>query len=224
MNTLIEDVRTSFEREVEERGATSPIQILTSEDTFPPGFREMREYYTQRITAYTRRGYRHFAGSDMPDDADRCIELTGEVMLDPIMTMLFEAFCDGVQVGQRVHLVAMADEFDRWEPLFFDDDFREQSHLMAAGFSDDRDVAEYFMNYLADGLGSLIHATGYAHSDAHHNKVWDIWVMLSTATISASYVAGHRMGDQWREREMITDLEIALEGGPDGIQPAGEDD
>jgi hypothetical protein len=92
---------------------------------------------------------------------------------------------------------------------------------LGAGFADDEEVCEYFADYLMGGINHLAHVTGFAHAEVDPAKVWDLWVMGSTACICAGFMAGDKLGTTWRERDVLDGIAMATEEAPVG--PTGED-
>lgn len=224
MSTLVEEVKNSFEisREQHAPNKGPVVLIKPNEDELAPGFDAAREHYGKKLLAYTRRGYRWFAGSTMPTDSDTLIETTWPVMGPLVISVLVESFSDGVLIGQREdYQVQMCFHFGVVEHLFHDKGFRETSTLMAAGFAGDREVMEYFEEYLQGALTHLVHATGFAHQEVQPNKVWDVWLLTTSAVMSASFLAGQRLGTAWRTRDVLDGIEMATE---EGHGPAGEAD
>ena len=226
MTDLVEEVRSSFERSKVAQGmeGKGPVGVIREDEMeLGPGFDAMREYYGNRLLAVTRRGYRHFAGSTMPHDADELLALTGEVMVPPYIILLLQSFSDGVMVGHESdYRVKMAIHFHLIDRLFQESSFRESSDQMARGFGDNDEVLNYFQEYFIGGLTHLSHITGFAHrNDADPSKVWDVWMLIGTATITASYLAGLKMGTAWHERDVLDGIEIATEEEPRG--PERED-
>lgn len=217
--TLIDDVKRGYEitREGEEE-SDGPIIIRSQDDELVPGFNAMRAYYEHRLLAVTRRGYRHFAGSTMPTTGDELLRLTAKVMTPNVIGTLIQAFADGVMIGhQSDHHVKISFHFDIVEHIFTDEDFRETSTQMALGFSDDDEVLAFFTEFFTGGLEHLSHMTGFAHSvKVNPGKVWDLWMLIGTATTCSSYLAGYNMGQVWKERDVLDGIAIATEEVPRG--------
>jgi len=217
MADLIEEVRASFERTRDDHGDRGPVTVLgpgdPREQGFPPGFNAMRDYYGDRLMAITRRGYRHFAGSTMPTNADQLMELTSQVMAEYLLALVLETFTDGVMVGHQQHqAVRIFDHFNKLELIFTEEPFREASRTMAKGFAEDSSVLAYFNEYIEGGVAHLSHITGFAHRDVDPGKVWDVWLLVGTACACASYLAGHHLGTTWRERDVLDGIELATQG------------
>lgn len=220
MTDLFEEVKTSFEksREVQDDGR-GPLQLVSTQDELAPGFNAMRAYYEQRILVITRRGYRQYAGSTLPRESDKLIELTRKVMLAPMIAELLESFTDGVLIGhQDLFTVKLSTHFNTIEHVYHDEEFRSASRTMAIGFSQDSEVLEYFSRYVESGLDHLSHLTGFAHSTVDPNKVWDLWLLIGTAVASAAFLAGQLMGQGWAERDVLDGIEIATEEEPHGSE------
>jgi hypothetical protein len=222
MTDLIDEVRSSFElaKNTEARG---PVTVMSAGDTdMVPGFMAMKNYFDNRITIVARRGYRHFAGATLTHDADELLKQTADEMVTPLIATLFRAFSDGVMVGHRDnHLVRMAIHFGQADNLWDDDDFLQASKDLGSGFADDEEVCQYFAEYLMGGINHITHVTGFAHSHVEPTKIWDIWIMGGTACVCASFLAGHKLGTSWRERDVLDGIAIATEEAPVGS--TGED-
>jgi hypothetical protein len=91
---------------------------------------------------------------------------------------------------------------------------------MALGFAEDTEVLRFFTQFLVGGLEHLSHITGFAHRQVDPGKVWDVWMLIGTACICSSYLAGHNVGKEWKERDVLSGIEIATQEVPRG--PAGE--
>lgn len=214
MSDLAEEVRTSFERSRDEQAPGKGPVVLIKEDEpeLAPGFDAAREYYGHQLLVYARRGYRHFAGADLPTGADELLALTTPIMEELLVAALVQSFADGVMIGQRSeYLVQMCVHFGMVEHLFHDNDFRAASLLMAKGFTDDTEVIGYFSEYIRGGLAHLSHVTGFSHSQTDPNKIWDVWIMTGSAAIAAAYLAGQRLGTSWREQDVLHGIEMATE-------------
>lgn len=221
MTDLIDEVKASFEqaKNSEAKGVT----IISAEGMVQaPGFMAMKSYFENRLLIVTRRGYRHFAGATLTNDADRLLSQTAQEMTVPLLATLFRAFSDGVMIGHLDnHLVRMAVHFNQTDELWDDDDFLAASKDLSSGFADDEEVCTYFGEYLMGGINHLAHVTGYAHSQTDPTKVWDLWIMGGSACICASYIAGTKLGTMWRERDVLDGIAIATEEAPVGS--TGED-
>lgn len=222
MTDLIDEVRASFEQA--KNSETGGVTVMSGDGMIQaPGFMAMKKYFEDRISIVTRRGYRHFAGATLTNDADALLKQTAQVMTAPMMATLFRAFSDGVLIGHlNNHLVRMAVHFDQAENLWDDDDFLQASKDLSSGFADDDEVCTYFGEYLMGGVNHLSHVTGYAHTQTDPVKVWDLWVMGGSACVCASYIAGTKLGTMWRERDVLDGIVIATEEAPVGS--TGEND
>lgn len=222
MTDLVDQVKACFEKTREEQDdGRGPLQIISpGEDELAPGFNVMRGYYQERLFVVARRGYRHFGGSALPSNSDELIVRTGEFMMPALIATSLTAFSIGVMIGHKEdHLVKMCYFFDTLEHLFHDNDFLEAAGEMAKGFADDSEVYEFFDTYCTGGLNHITHVTGFAHTeDVQISKVWDVWLLVGTATTAASYLAGFRLGDAWRERDVLDGIELATEGDPGGSE------
>jgi hypothetical protein len=220
---LIEEVRNSFENQQEELTGRGPISIIRpGDEELAPGFNAMRSYYEERLLAFTRRSYRHYAGGSMPTEADELLRRTGEKMLPALIALELQAYADGVLIGHRADAqVQISFHFHIVDQLFAEKEFRESSDRLASGFSDDTEVIDFFRTFTSGGVENMSHITGFAHHDVDPGKVWDIWLLVGTAVVCSCYLAGHRMGVTWRERDVLDGIEIATEEGTDG--PEGED-
>jgi hypothetical protein len=218
MTDLVDDVKNSFEKSkddvigghVEFGDGVSLVRHDVEE--LAPGFMAMRQYYNDMLLVVARRGYRHYAGSSMPTDSDQLLSLTAQFLRAPMIAVSLEAFADGVMIGQQTdHLIRMMTHFNALDHVFHDSHMRGKAMTMAHGFADDREVCEYFNTYLDGALTHISHVTGFAHSEVVPAKIWDVWILCGTAVISASYLAGQRMGASWRERDVLDGIEIASE-------------
>jgi hypothetical protein len=217
MSDLIDEVVRSFNQTREDHGDRGPVTVLGPGDSdelgFPPGFNAMRDYYGDRLVAITRRGYRHFAGSTMPTNADQLMELTSKVMAEYLLALVLETFTDGVAIGhQQDQAVRIFTHFNKVDDLFTEEPFRESSRAMAKGFAEDPSVLAYFNEYIEGGVHHLSHITGFVHRDIEPGKIWDLWLLIGTACMCASYLAGHHLGTTWRERDVLDGIELATQG------------
>jgi hypothetical protein len=217
MTDLVDEVKDSFEKSKEEVGGGVTV-VRDEGNELAPGFAAMRSYYEQRLLVIMRRGYRHHAGSTLPVSADDLLGLTGQYLIAPMIAVSMGAFADGVMLGHRVdHLVKMCFHFHTVDHLFHDDAFRQSALQMTHGFAEDSAVCEYFHEYVAGALAHMAHVTGFAHSEVQPAKVWDVWILAGTACVTASFLAGTKMGTSWRERDVLDGIEIASESdGQDG--------
>jgi hypothetical protein len=228
MTDLNEEIRDSFKRcTLVDAGVdsdnSSPVVALSAERDLPPGFEAAKEWHDKQVTVFCRRGYRKFAGSTMPTQADELGKLTVPVMMPLLVTACTRAFADGVQIGhQYEQQVKISAFFGRIDELFENREFRERSANMAQGFLEDHEVNEFFKGFVGTGTAGMAHVTGFAHREAEPNKIWDLWMLAGSSMVSAGYMAGHMLGAAWRERDVLTGIEIATEEGTDG--PAPEDD
>ena len=217
MTDLIDEVKDSFEKSkdavnggADEGGGITMVRGEV--DELAPGFSAMREYYNNKLLVITRRGYRHFAGSSLPTASDDLVVQTAEFMRAPMIAVSLGAFADGVRLGHQTdHLVKMMLHFHAVEHVFHDNHMRDQTMAMAHGFAEDREVCDWFNTYLDGALTHMAHVTGFAHSEVVPAKVWDLWLLSGTAVITASFLAGNRMGATWRERDVLDGIEIASE-------------
>lgn len=215
MNDLVEEIKSSFEGSRDDvvgddhPGATV---ITTQGDDLAPAFTAMRSYYEEKLLLVMRRGYRHFAGSSLPTQADELLTLTATYLQPAMIATSMGAFADGVMIGHRDHhLVKMMFHFENVEHLYHDDAFRAASIKMAKGFAGDIAVCEYFNTYIDGAMTHMAHTTGFAHSEVKPHKVWDLWILGGTACVTASYLAGNKLGTSWRERDVLDGIEIASE-------------
>ena len=213
MTDLVDEVKASFEVSKEAVGAGDGVTIVRDgEMELAPGFSAMREYYEQKLLMVVRRVYRHHAGSDLPTDGDELLTLTALRMTAPMIAVSMGAFANGVMIGHRTdHLVRMMFHFQNVDHLFHDSTFEQASLTMAHGFAEDMEVTRYFHEYVEGALSHMAHVTGFAHNEVKPAKVWDLWILSGTACITASYLAGNRMGASWRERDVLDGIEIASE-------------
>ena len=214
MTDLIDEVVASFNKTRDDHADSGPVTVVKPGDQeMAPGFNSMRSYYGDRLLAVTRRGYRHFAGSTMPTNADQLLELTSQVMAEYLLALVLESFADGVVIGHQQHqAVRIFTHFDKVDDLFTEEPFREHSRQLAKRFSDDPSVLAYFNEYVDGGLHHLAHITGFAHREVDPGKVWDVWLLVGTACMCATYLAGHHLGTTWRERDVLAGIELATEG------------
>lgn len=214
VNDLVDEIKGSFEKSRDDVAGESPgaMVIATQGDDLAPGFQAMKEYYEDRLLMIARRAYRHFAGSNLPTDGDKLVTHTAKYLQAPMIAVTMGAFSDGVMIGHRNdHMVRMCFHFNNLEHLFHDDAYREASQKMSLGFADDREVCEYFREYVGGALAHITHVTGFAHSEVVPAKVWDIWLLTGTACVTASFLAGSKMGTSWRERDVLDGIELASE-------------
>src|SRR3954463_999307 len=137
MTDLNEEIRDSFKRcTLVDVGVdsdnSSPVVALSAERDLPPGFEAAKEWHDKQVTVFCRRGYRKFAGSTMPTQADELGKLTVPVMMPLLVTACTRAFADGVQIGhQYEQQVKISAFFGRIDELFENREFRERSANMA---------------------------------------------------------------------------------------------
>lgn len=220
MTDLVEEIKSSFDKTLSEHAAdgASPIKVIEPGDAeIVPGFLAMREHYQRQMVRITRRGYRQFAGSTMPSQADELLERTTPVMMPLLLAVQLSAFTDGVMIGHRDdQIVKMSFHYQEVDELFGNKRFREASGLMAQGLSDDPEVFEYFREYVSGGVANLGHMSGFIHREVEPGKVWDFWLLVGNACFSAVYLAGYKLGTTWRERDVLDGIELASEEGSDG--------
>ena len=223
MTELLEEIKESFEKKAEENHVHGDVPVIMGQALGEvPGFMAMKEYFEGRITVLVRRGYRHFAGATLTHNADELLRQTALEMLTPMLATMFRAFSDGVMVGHQVnHLVRMRLHFHQAALLWQDEEFLKASKDLGAGFADDDEVCTYFGEFLMGGVNHLAHVTGFAHSEVDPAKIWDIWVMGGTACICSSFLAGHKLGTTWRERDVLDGIAIASEEAPGGYPGEG---
>lgn len=220
MTDLVDEIKAAFEYTKDAVSGESGVAIVRSTDEeLAPGFRAMQTYYNERLLVIARRGYRHHAGSVLPTDGDELVERTTEVMTASLIAAAMGAFSDGVMLGHRSdHYVQMMFHFHTVDHLFHPGSFRDKTIAMAHGFAEDREVCEYFHVYLQSALHHMAHMCGVAHDEIKPAKIWDLWLLAGTAVITASYLAGMKMGASWRERDVLDGIEIASDEseGEDG--------
>lgn len=228
MSALIDEIKESFEKSRMDDGGDQSWTVIdgNSAGELAPGFQAMREYYSERLLASARRGYRFHAGATMPTSPVALIELTVNQMTPLVATSVLGAFTDGVMVGHREdHLVRMCFHYDHVEHLFHDDNFHQASLQMANGLIGDPEIREYFQDYVRGGLLQISHVTGFAHSnEVSPGKIWDIWLLSGASCVAASYLAGNRLGTAWRERDVLDGIAIATEEVPRGSDGEAEPD
>ena len=215
MTDLVDEIKASFEGSRDEVVGTDhpgPTVLTTQGDELAPGFSAMRGYYEEKLLLIMRRAYRHHAGSKLPTDGDELIKLTAKYLQPPMIAVSLGAFADGVMIGHRDnHLVKMMFHFENVDHLFHDDAFRASSVQMAKGFAGDKAVCDYFNVYIDGAMVHMAHTTGFAHSEVRPHKVWDLWILGGTACVTASFLAGIKLGTSWRERDVLDGIEIASE-------------
>ena len=214
--TLLEEIKDAFNavRVEHVQDNEPPIQMLDKAVGLPPLFNDMRLYYGGQSLVITRRGFRHFAGSELSScgGADELLEATTELMVPQVLAMLLQTFADGVRLGHKEdQIIKMAFHFHVEEHLYGDSNFIEGSKTMALGFNEDDEIRDFFLEYLLGGIEHLIHISGFAHSTVDPNKIWDVWLLICGATIGSCYMAGYQMGSSWRERDVLDGIEIASE-------------
>ncbi|HMC96078.1 MAG TPA: hypothetical protein VKG92_00350, partial [Flavobacteriales bacterium] len=225
MTDLAEEVKTSFERCRANTGGRGPFVVINAEDDeLAPNFTAMRTYYQEHLQAVVRQGYHHYAGTVMPDETNEVLSKTSKVMLPLLLENSLCSFCEGVMMGHRnEYVVKMALFYEQPDHLYHTEEFRDLAKVMAQGFADDTEILTFFKEFIAGALLHLAQVTGYTdRNDLHHNKVWDVWLMASTAMVATSYLAGHTLGQTWRERDTLQNLEISLQGVSD--ESGGEAD
>lgn len=219
---LLEDVKRGFERASTEVNPDSsgtgivPTAITEESDTLAPGFFAMREYNDGRVKVMLRRGYRHFAGAPLPDDSIETLEVTKEELGTLITSVVIEAFCDGVQVGQASsHQVKMALFYENLNDLFTNEHFRNDTLVMALEFAEDTEVRGFFADYVMGAVRALARATGFAPNTGISHKIWDLWLLCGTSLVTSGYIAGYQLGGIWKERDVLSGLETEMEEGND---------
>jgi len=224
VSDLAEDVRRSFHDFRRSSDDDEAITIVKSSDEdLAPAFSEMREYYSNRLMAITRRGYRHFAGSTLPTNSTELLVETSEVMGPLMIDLLLRAFCDGVLISHQQDIqVKISWRFGLVGALFSDASFRENSTNMAKGFVGDDDVTEFFGEFVRSSLVHISHISGFAHSEVKPDKVWDVWMIAGASVTTTAYLAGNQLGTTWRERDVLDGIAIATEDhrGSDGEDKA----
>lgn len=216
MSDLLNEVRTSFEQIPEVTGVkqvSGPVGIVgfSGPDDLVPGFRGMQAYNNDRIKVMVRRGYRHFAGRDLPELSEEAFELVRPVLSPLFALLIIEAFCDGVQVGQNTsHTVRMAVFFEKVDELFTDKAFRNDSGVMALHFAGEPEVLDFFNTYTQGAVMALAHGTGFVHNNGEPNKIWDLWMLAGTSMVTAGYIAGHQLGLAWSLKDTIAEMENEL--------------
>jgi len=217
MTELLDEIQDAFRLHQSEAG-TDGISVVRSTDELAPGFSAMRDYYNNRLMAIARRGYRHYAGSELPTDGEQLIDLTGSYMTAALIASAMAAFTDGVMIGHQAdHYVQMMFHFQTVDHLFHEGSYRDRTRDMALGFAGDREVCDFFHAYLVATVQRMSHSTGFAHGEVNPAKIWDLWLLTGTAVVTTSYLAGTKMGASWRERDVLDGIEIAsVTEGEDG--------
>jgi len=225
MSELLDEVKASFEKyEKDTDDGSGSIQMIDSSAELAPGFPEMREYYNMQLQALVRRGYHYYAGSTMPRVGEELLVLTGKYLQAPAVALVMGAFCDGLMVGHETdQTVKMAKHYNAPGHVFHVRQFRDASLIMTKGFAEDEELAQYFAQYLSNGMSHLAHATGFAHAELDSAKVWDLWMLVGMATTCTSFVAGYQLGCKWKERDVLDGIEIATEEAPDVVAGEAED-
>jgi len=224
MTDLVDEIKQSFTVSRDERFKPGQVQRLTASDV-APGFVGMRELYSELLLVYTRRGYRWFAGSSMPSQADDLLELTRPVMLPDYVALMVRAFSNGAVIGQgNEQVVKMLLFYGKADELFGNEEYRIQCSQFAKGLASDPEVLDFFTMYLNEGLDQLLHLVGIAHTETEPNQIWNFWLLVGTAVISTSYLAGFKLGKDWSERDLLDGIESATEEASRGSEgEAGSD-
>lgn len=212
MTGLLEEIKESFDkaRITTEADGGGPVVVGTNFPDMPEGFMAMQIYYRKVLVSLVRRGFRHHAGASMPTAADDLLKLTVPTMHPKLLAMLLQCFADGVRIGHRDdQRIKMAYHFEVMDTIYESAAFVTDSNTMALGFAEDDGIRAYFTEYLENGIAHMHHLTGFAHSEADPNQVWDLWMLIGLATIGSCYLAGHAMGSSWRERDVLDGIEIA---------------
>jgi len=211
---LLEEVKDSFRKgnmPDTDGPQVGPIRMVTEHDNLV-GFGGMSAAYHRRITDITRKGYRRFAGSTLPDDPEDKLITTGEYMYPKIIATLVQAFCDGIMLGQQDNFqVLLAVRLGAADSLFHDEGFRAMAKTMALGFIEDEGIKSFFLEYYSGALISLAQLTGFAQGQMPAGKVWDLWILSSKAVVGTCYVAGYHLGSAWKERDVLDGIEIVTE-------------
>jgi len=214
MTDLLEEIQDAFNKVQAEHGESEDqVQIVTGgAEHMPPGFHAMQAYYSKQVRNVTRRGFRHHAGSTMPTNSDQLIERTRGVMIPLVLSLLLRTFSDGIRIGhQDEQAIKMAFHYQEVDQLFDSTTFVKNSVVMADGFAKDAEIGEFFLEYLDGGVDYLSHLTAFAHREVDPNKVWDVWVLVGSATTCSCYLAGYQLGNTWRERDVLDGIAIASE-------------
>jgi len=215
---LIDEIQAAFNsesREAVERAGPGKLHLIDDErdGELAPGFTAMRAYYHDRLLVTVRRGYRQFAGSFLGDGIDDAVTKTMGYLGPNVTMLVIRAFADGVMIGrQNIPLVVTAFTGKKVDELFGEQEYNDQVDLLTADFSTDSEVQEHFNVYIYEALTHMTHATGVAHSENKVDKIWDVWLLTGTATLAASYLAGHRMGVSWKERDVLEGVEKDMFG------------
>lgn len=211
MPDLVDEVKESFANLKHINAAQGSVVMVSDTKDFSPGFTEARAYYNKRVLVHTRHGYRHFAGSSMPTDGEQVVITTNHSMGTRYMALMFSCYCDGVRIGHHSDpFVATCFADDAVEAMFDDVRFREPSNVMAAGFAKNSEIAAFFTEFFTESVVQISRACGFKDT-VEPAKVWDLWLMVGTSVVSACYLAGHRLGVTWKERDVLSDIEIELD-------------
>lgn len=218
MSDLVGEIRAMFEKDRDEISPESPMKMVSdSELKMTPGLRGMREYFQERINRATRRGYRLHAGAPLNPDHKQAMYDTSEPMLAHTVAIGLGAFSAGVMMGQQNdHLVRLKIFQGDPDALFEMKEFREAAKNMALGFSNDDEVVEFFTDYAKGAMEQMGVMTGFLRRSGNPNKVWDLWIFTSTGLVTASYMAGCRLGTTWREKDVLDGILMATEEGSRG--------
>ena len=181
--TLIEEIKGAFEtvRVEHVKENDPPIQMIGDDLKLPPLFNEMRMHYGAQALVLTRRGFRHFAGSELSScgGADELLEATSPKMIPMVLGMLLQTFADGVRLGHKDdQVIKMAFHYHVEDKLYENEHFVQGSKTMALGLNEDNEIREFFLEYLTGGIEHLTRIAGFAHTDVDPNKIWDVWLLI----------------------------------------------
>ena len=180
-----------------------------------PGLENFQAHYLAETIKALRRVYRRHSGSPPYKDPMDALNRTNEDCTKALVPVCIRALADGVQIGQgKSAPVKKANFFRKIDEIFAVKGFREESETFCLTVAADYEATERIERYLNGAVGSLASASGYqAASGANLNKVWDLWAIAVTSATMGLYAAGHALGKEWAEEEVLNGILTATEKG-----------
>ena len=180
------------------------------------GLAGMRNYCQKRTVKHIRRSVRDHAGSSLGQNHDEIFIKIREELEAQLVQVCMEIFVDATIVGQgKLPAVKRFAFFDRMDEVFSDDNFRAESEAQQLILSTDYELNEQIERYFRGALEFISCASGYTQGAVPPEKVWDVFAMTTISAAIGVYFAGYRIGQGWREQEILAGIAAASEDEED---------
>jgi hypothetical protein len=170
---------------------------------------EFKERSKKEITTILRGAKFRFAGGTPWGDGSKAILDTGTYMSRRIEDFVIRCTAEGMMIGfNRDDLKEVCAH--KWDQVY--QDYQDRIDIYAMNIRLDNDAMTLLVENIGNALNTFDNLIGFSEMTGKETlHVWDLWRQVLGACSLAMFVCGQRVGEKWREEEVLEGILSATE-------------